>query len=167
MHDWLVPLSRYNAWANERLWEKLAAVPDDRFVEDRKAFFGSLMGTLNHILVGTRTWLDRCDGADGSWFKALNQVLEPEREPLRRAMAAQDRRLIAFVEGRTPAELAGGLAYRNTRGEAFTSPLHWIVAHVVNHATHHRGQASDLIGGLGYPTPEMDLIYYLRQQKLA
>jgi uncharacterized damage-inducible protein DinB len=167
MQDRLVPLARYNVWANEKLWEKLAAVPEAAFAEDRKAFFGSLMGTLNHILVGTRTWLDRCEGTDGSWFKALNQVLEPEPGALRQAMAAEDRRLVAFVESRTPDELAGNVEYRNTRGDPFSSPLHWILTHVVNHATHHRGQASDIVSGMGLPTPEMDLIYYLRQQGLA
>ena len=167
MHDRLIPLVRYNAWANERLWEKLAAVPDAAFAEDRGAFFGSLMGTLNHIMVGTRVWLDRCEGTHGSWFQALSQVLEPERGPLQRAMADEDARLIAFVEARTADELAGSVEYRDTRGDAHASPLHWIVSHVVNHATHHRGQASDLVSGLGLPTPEMDLIYYLRQQGLA
>lgn len=162
MQDRLLTLARYNAWATERLWAKLAAVPDESLTEDRGAFFGSLLGTLNHILVGTRAWLDRCDGADGAWFTALDQMLEAERQPLRRAMAAQDGRLIAFIASRTPAQLAADISYRNTRGEAFTTPLHWIVTHVVNHATHHRGQASDLISGLGYATPEMDLIYYLR-----
>ena len=85
MHDRLISLVRYNSWANGRLWEKLAAVPEETFSEERGAFFGSLMGTLNHILVGTRTWLDRCDGSDGSWFQALNQILEHERQGFWRA----------------------------------------------------------------------------------
>lgn len=167
MKDRFLELAHYNAWANERLWEKVEAVPDEAFHEDRKAFFRSLSGTLNHILVGTRTWLDRCEGADQAWFTGLDQILEAEREALKREMAAEDARLVHFVEGQSEAALAGNIEYKNTSGKQFSSPLHWILTHVVNHATHHRGQASDIISGLGHATPEMDLIYYLRQQGLA
>lgn len=167
MRDRLLELARYNAWADDKLWQTLEPVSEREFNADRKAFFRSLSGTLNHILVGTRTWLDRCEGADQSWFKALNQVLESDRDALKRAMTAQDARLVAFVEGKDEAALAGDIDYRNTSGKSFASPLHWILAHVVNHATHHRGQASDIISGLGHPTPEMDLIFYLRERGLA
>ena len=82
-------------------------------------------------------------------------------------MAGQDARLVGFVERQSDSALAGDIDYKNTSGQPFSSPLYWILSHVVNHATHHRGQASDIISGLGHATPEMDLIYYLRQRGLA
>ena len=164
MKSRLATLARYNAWADEQLWAKVQAVPDDAFAQDRGAFFGSLGGTLNHIVLATRLWLDRCEGRDFAWFRSLDQILEANRATLRRAMSAEDDRLIAFVEVRDEAALAADVSYQNSRGEAFETPLDWILTHVVNHATHHRGQASDIISGLGCPTPEMDLIAYLRRQ---
>ncbi len=162
MKDRFEELARYNAWAGARLREKADAIPDAAFDEDRGAFFGSLSGTLNHIVVGTRMWLDRCQGSDQSWFQSLNQVLEIDRGALGLAMAAEEARLIAQLEASDEAVFTSAIEYQNTRGDTFQTPLHWIVTHVVNHATHHRGQASDIISGLGHPTPEMDLMYYLR-----
>lgn len=167
MQDRLLTLARYNAWADERLWQAAQALSETEFGAHRGAFFGSLCGTLNHIVVATRVWLDRCEGADGGWFRALDQVLEAAPGPLRRLMAAEDARLVGFVEASDASTLAGTADYANTSGKRFASPVHWIVSHVVNHATHHRGQASAILTGLGRPAPEMDLIYYLRQQGLA
>ena len=53
----------YNAWCNERLYDAAVTVSDADYRADRGAFFKSLHGTLNHILVGDRLWLvpGHCD----------------------------------------------------------------------------------------------------------
>ena len=55
MHDYFVMFAAYNRWANERLYEAAAKLPEADYRADRGAFFGSLNGTLNHLLVGDRT----------------------------------------------------------------------------------------------------------------
>ncbi|MBL1260671.1 MAG: hypothetical protein COB33_009105 [Thiotrichaceae bacterium] len=35
------------------------------------------------------------------------------------------------------------------------------MGHVFNYGTHHRGQVSSIVTQLGYPCPEMDLVYYM------
>ena len=52
-------MARYNRWMNERLYALLAPIPDDERKRDRGAFFGSMHGTLNHLLWGDRMWLGR------------------------------------------------------------------------------------------------------------
>ena len=47
-------LARYNTLANRRLYEACASLSDAERKEDRPAFFGSIHGTLNHIMVGDR-----------------------------------------------------------------------------------------------------------------
>ena len=49
----------YNRWANQRLYDATAQLPDADYRANRGAFFGSLHGTLNHILVGDRIWWPR------------------------------------------------------------------------------------------------------------
>ena len=164
MKQRLLKLAHYNAWATEALWDGLDGIDDASFEADRKAFFRSLSGTLNHILLASRIWLDRCEGRELGWFKSLDQRLEAGRQALRRQMAGEDARLIAFVRTRDDAALGANAVYKNTAGESFRTPLHWVVSHMINHATHHRGQATDILSGLRQPTPELDLIYYLRQQ---
>ena len=52
----------YNCWANERLYGCAAQLTPGALAEDRGAFFGSLLGTLNHLLVTDRLWLSRLEG---------------------------------------------------------------------------------------------------------
>jgi len=62
MKAYFVMFSRYNAWANGRLYAAAAALPDADFRADRGAFFKSLHGTLNHLLVTDRVWMRRFTG---------------------------------------------------------------------------------------------------------
>ena len=52
----------YNAWCNERLYDTATLVPDADYRADCGAFFNSLHGTLNHLLVGDRIWMRRFTG---------------------------------------------------------------------------------------------------------
>jgi len=52
-------MAAYNAWINARLYEAAAKLPAEALAADRKAFFGSILGTLNHLLAGDRIWLAR------------------------------------------------------------------------------------------------------------
>jgi uncharacterized damage-inducible protein DinB len=52
-------LAAYNTWVNERLYDAVAALPDQEYRRDRGAFFGSLHGTLNHLLLGDIIWMHR------------------------------------------------------------------------------------------------------------
>lgn len=47
-------LAGYNAWANARLYGAVRALDAEQQWRDVGLFFGSLGGTLNHILVADR-----------------------------------------------------------------------------------------------------------------
>ena len=55
-------LARYNRWLNRKLYEVAAQLEDQERKRDRRAFFGSLHGTLNHILLADRAWMLRLTG---------------------------------------------------------------------------------------------------------
>jgi len=74
MKDQFEVLARYNSWANARLYETSSRLPSDEYLKDRKAFFGSIHDTLNHLLVVDRLWLGRLEQRD-SGITALNQTL--------------------------------------------------------------------------------------------
>ena len=57
-------MARLNAWANERLYGVVAGLSDADYREDRKAFFGSIPHTLNHLLVGHRPCVARPPGTE-------------------------------------------------------------------------------------------------------
>ena len=52
-------MAHYNTWMNERLYAAAASLPDAELSTERGAFFGSILGTLNHLVVADRIWLGR------------------------------------------------------------------------------------------------------------
>jgi uncharacterized damage-inducible protein DinB len=162
--DYFRTLARYNAWANARLYDAAAGLPDAAYRAPRgAAYFGSLHGTLNHILVGDRLWLGRIEGVP-SGIDRLDAILYDDLPSLRAAREAEDRRIRDRLARTTEAGLAGVLRYRTIVGpEDRETSLALVWGHVFNHQTHHRGQAHALIKEAGREPPPLDLIFYLRE----
>ncbi|WP_042704670.1 DinB family protein [Azospirillum sp. B506] len=157
-------LARYNRWANGRLYEVAAQLSDAQYREDRGAFFGSLRGTLNHILVADRLWLERIEGA-GPKPSSLDEILHDDFASLRTAREAEDERILRVL-AETPAERFGSiLAYRSTEGMPYELPFSQIVTHIFNHQTHHRGQAHTLLSQFGLAAPSIDFVYFVLNLK--
>ena len=155
-------LAKYNAWANRRLYDAAAALSDADYRRDRGAFFKSMHGTLNHLLVADRIWMRRFTG-EGEAPDRLDAILFEELATLREAREAEDRRIAAYVEGLDEARLAGTIRYRRvSTPEEFEQPLAPALAHFFNHQTHHRGQAHGILTGLTGKAPELDLLYFQR-----
>ena len=157
-------LAGYNAWANRRLYDAAAALPDTDYRADRGAFFRSVHGTLNHLLVADRVWLQRFTGT-GEAPDRLDTILFDDLPALRAAREAEDARIVAFVERLDSARLAGVIRYRRiSTPDLMEQALMPALAHFFNHQTHHRGQAHALITGLRGARPEivLDLLAYQR-----
>jgi uncharacterized damage-inducible protein DinB len=58
----ITTMARYNRWMNERLYECCSRLPDEARKRDMGAFFKSIHGTLNHLLLADRVWLGRFTG---------------------------------------------------------------------------------------------------------
>ncbi|MBM3596880.1 MAG: damage-inducible protein DinB [Alphaproteobacteria bacterium] len=162
--DYFRTFARYNQWANRRLYAACAQLPDEEYRKARPAFFKSILGALNHLLVGDRIWLGRIDGRD-SGITALNQILYVVFSELCRAREAEDERLISIVDGLTEQRVASTLAYRQivSPGGEQRTPMRFVLGHLFNHQTHHRGQVHDLLTQTAVPPPPLDLILYLRE----
>ena len=156
-------LAGYNAWANRRLYDAAGRLSDAEYRADRGAFFKSLHGTLNHLLVADRIWLKRFTG-QGEAPSRLDAILFENLSELRAAREAEDARIAAYVDRLTEADLAGKIRYTPvTVPTAIEQPLMPLLVHLFNHQTHHRGQAHCILTGLGKEAPPLDLIYYQRE----
>lgn len=152
----------YNAWANRRLYDAAAAMDDGQRKRDVGAVFGSLHGTLNHLIVTDRIWMRRFTG-EGPEHKRLDEVPYPDFDELRAAREVEDERLIGFAASVTPEALAADFSYvRTSTPEPITQPLGPAVAHLFNHQTHHRGQCHHMITAAGGEAPPLDLAFYQR-----
>jgi hypothetical protein len=67
-------MAKYNAWANGRLYAAASSLPDESYRKNVGAFFGSLHGTLNHLLVTDRIWMRRLTGV-GENPEKLNAIM--------------------------------------------------------------------------------------------
>jgi len=110
----------YNEWANGRIYAAAAALPDADYRADHGAFFGSVHGTLNHLLVGDQIWMQRLSGA-GEAPAQLDAILYDDLDGLRAARVEEDARIVAFVEGLTDADLARKIKYRTISGRPISS----------------------------------------------
>lgn len=156
-------LAGYNAWANQRLYDAVAALADTDYRADHGAFFGSVHGTLNHLLVGDRVWMHRFTGAGPSPAR-LDEILHDDFDGLRAARKAEDARIIAYVASITPDDLEGTISYRTISNPAdIEQRLDLALVHVFNHQTHHRGQVHALLTRIADAAPSLDLILYQRQ----
>jgi len=154
-------LAAYNRWANEAVYGAVAALPAGEFEKPRQAFFGSIQGTLNHILVADRSWRARIEEVAPPAL-TLDQILYADFADLRAARIEEDARLIDLCAGLTEERIAGDLSYRNMAGKPFTTPLSEVLGHLFNHQTHHRGQVHDMLSQAGVEPPALDLIYFTR-----
>jgi uncharacterized damage-inducible protein DinB len=156
-------MAAYNSWANRRLYDAAASLSDIDYRADRGAFFKSVHGTLNHLLVADRIWMKRFTG-EGEAPARLDAILFEHLGELRSAREAEDARIERYIGGLSEAELAGRIRYRTiTNPRDFEQPLAPALMHFFNHQTHHRGQAHCLLTGLTGTAPSLDLLLYQRE----
>lgn len=159
--------SDYNRWMNGKLYDAAAALPRAELMTDRGAFFGSIFGTLGHLVVADTTWLKRFRRhASGSVLEPLDAIPAPaalnalpfaELPALRERRDWLDARIADWTATLDETALATPLEYANTRGERFRRPLAGLLLHFFNHQTHHRGQATTLFHQAGVDVGVTDL----------
>jgi uncharacterized damage-inducible protein DinB len=155
-------LADYNRWANLRLYGAALEMPDEAYRLRTGVFFGSLHGTLNHLLLTDRIWLKRITGL-GEHPDRLNAILYEDRRELLRARIAEDARLIGVIASYDDADLRREISYQTTSGKPYAQPLQDILLHLFNHQTHHRGQAHACCSILtGAEPPSLDLLLFQR-----
>ena len=103
-------MARYNRWMNERLYALVAKLADDERKRDRGAFFGSMHGTLNHLLWGDRMWLGRFI-AEPCTVPAFGADMFADFAELAREREATDRKMLDWAGNTTPSWLGGSLRY--------------------------------------------------------
>jgi len=152
-------LARFNAWANGHIYDCCAKLPDAEYRRDRKAFFGSIHATLNHLLVVDMAWRARIEGGVVG-VKSLDQILYYDLSALRTARIAEDEALIRTVDGLGPNDSTRILKYRFMNGAPGETPADIVLITLFNHQTHHRGQVHTMLTQAGVTPPPLDIIVF-------
>ena len=152
-------MAAYNAEMNRRLYAAAAQLPDAERRADRGAFWGSIHGTLNHLYWGDSNWMSRFAGWEPSDKPMRDSIaLFDDFDALRAARLALDGRMIAWMAGLQDAWLAGDMTwYSGSIGQHVTRGRGFLMTHMFNHQTHHRGQVHAVLTAAGQPTGDTDL----------
>ena len=152
-------MERYNRWMNDRIYDCCGTLPDDERTRDAGAFFKSIHGTLNHLLLGDRIWLGRFTGEPFS-VKALDEELYADFSRLRSERRSTDIAISEWIASLSEGDLGGTLSYMSVVNPAPRKlPLWLAVTHFFNHQTHHRGQLTTLLAQRGIDPGITDLIW--------
>lgn len=162
-------LSIYNQWMNSKIYKSASLLAATDLTKDRGAFFGSILGTLNHILVGDTLWLKRF--ADHSSRvsslqevanlpnpTSLSQIVYDDIGSLSEHRAWLDRQIISWIAELPKGDLDSVLSYHNTKGIPVNKRYSSLILHFFNHQTHHRGQVSALLSQAGVDVGVTDLL---------
>lgn len=149
----------YSAWATHRLLDAAERLSDSELRRDFGSADKSLIGTLVHVFGADRIWLSRVRGIAPEGMPAP-EFHDPK--VLRPAWQAVDDGWREWARPLGDADLLREVSYRDLKGNPWQTPLWQIVLHVVNHATHHRGQAAGFLRAMGHAPPPLDLIAYYR-----
>jgi len=144
---------------NERLYAVCADIPDAERRRDRGAFFKSIHGTLNHLLLGDRLWLGRFVDRPFQ-VDSLDQELYADFDELREQRERTDREILDFSATLDEEALARDFCFTTivNPGE-HVFPFRHVLLHFFNHQTHHRGQVTTLIKQAGHEPGVTDLMW--------
>jgi uncharacterized damage-inducible protein DinB len=155
-------MARYNRWMNDKLYGLAAELSDEERKRPMGAFFKSIHGTFNHLLLTDRAWLARLGAGRPLRVRGLADELYADFDELRRERADTDTAFEAHAAALNPEDLERVLTYRTTGGQS-KSQAAWIaMTHIFNHQTHHRGQITTLFSQLGRDPGVTDAIVVLR-----
>jgi len=150
----------YTAWASRRLVEAAAQLTPEELTRDFGTSDKSVLGTLVHVFAADRIWLCR---VTGSSFP--DRLVDPEKDMHFSVLETEWPELLnrwkVWVLGL--ADTSAVISYRDMKGNPYQTPAWQIILHLVNHGTHHRGQAAGFMRSMGHTPPALDLIAYYRQ----
>jgi uncharacterized damage-inducible protein DinB len=152
-------MAAYNAEMNRRIYAAADRIPDAARREPRGAFWGSLHGTLCHLLWGDQMWMSRFDG----WEKPdvvqrQSATLIEDFDELRYMRGVADAKISQWAGRVDETWLAEDQVWFSASVQKeLRQPRSLLVAHFFNHQTHHRGQAHALITACGEKTGDTDL----------
>jgi uncharacterized damage-inducible protein DinB len=156
-------LSAYNAEMNRRVYGAAGRLTDEARRQDRGAFFGSIHGTLNHLLWADQNWMSRFAG----WPKphkpgSESSTLIDDFGEMQALRLAIDSAIVTWAGDVTEEWLAGDLTwFSGIALREMTAPRVVTLIHMFNHQTHHRGQTHAMLTAAGEDTGDTCIAFIL------
>ena len=170
-------MSQYNQWMNRKIYGAARDLGHEKIAEDRGAFFGSIIGTLNHIYVADIIWLTRFARHPQQYLSLQNLPILESYTNLRTIACREitelstlreqlDQRIIDWCREIKSEELELNFNYRDTKNNPYCKQFGELIQHFFNHQTHHRGQISTLFNQQNIDLGVTDLLALIGDRSL-
>ncbi len=157
----LKALYDYNYWARDRILSTAQQLDQTQLASSAILSFGSVLGTLTHILNAEHIWRARCQlkrsPTSMKYPESISTVAKLQNE-----WQKEEALMVSYISNLSEAELTMPIVYTSIRGHHFENPLWQILMHLVNHGTQHRAELATKFAELGHSPGDLDLIIYLR-----
>lgn len=178
MHNLFALMASYNAWMNTKVYATASELSPEQLVADKGAFFGSVLGTLNHLVVADRIWLQRFAEHPArptalQWVRhlpkpaSLDEILFEDLTDMRDHRTKLDTAITDWAGTLTEADLDQVLQYSTLKGAVVAERFSSLVLHFFNHQTHHRGQVTTLLSQFGKDVGVTDLLALIQNRTKA
>jgi len=178
MNNNFVLMAQYNEWMNAKIYATAGELSEADLAAPRGAFFGSILGTLNHIVVGDRIWLRRFAAHPSGYSalapmidlqppSALSQILYTDLNELAEHRKWLDQIILDWAGSISDRDQNHILRYTTTKGIANAKRFGDLVIHFFNHQTHHRGQVTTLLHQAGNDVGVTDLLMLIPNAQSA
>jgi uncharacterized damage-inducible protein DinB len=176
--DFVRQMSEYNEWMNSKICACALGMTHSQLIEDRKAFFGSILATLNHLVIADTIWLKRF-ATHPAQYEALSPLQEfplPNTSDLLRFSDIQsftshrkllDAIICAWAVSTSEADFDYNLRYTNSQGITSSKNFFGLAMHLFNHQTHHRGQITTMFSQTGIDLGSTDLVAIMADHELS
>ena len=160
--DYLLQLIDFHYWARDRVFAAVEPLSAELYARPMGNSFASIRDTLNHIYLAEWIWYTRWNGVSPTEFPNFELS---DLVALRTHWTEMERNVRAYIDSAGADGLHQVIEYRLMSGKESAAPLWQMVAHVVNHATYHRGQVTTLLRQAGAaPAKSTDMITFFREQ---
>ncbi len=151
MSEILVSMFRHNRWANLRLLDICAELPDERLDATAPGLYGPARDTLTHLLAAEGRYVALLTGeTPGNLLSERDGF--PGLPALRGHAERTGEALIAIAGRSSPDQILRG----DYRGERYEMPVSVPLLQVINHGTEHRAHVVTSLSAQGIEVPAID-----------
>ncbi|MEP6845302.1 MAG: DinB family protein [Panacibacter sp.] len=145
--DLFKELTEYNLWANTIVCTWLEQISDEQWATEVVSSFNSIQETVLHAISAEKAWLQRFKKENVEWLQPTYKGTKEDHIKLWKETSTE---LKSFIDAFNENDLDTNLDFKRLNGDAYSMPYYQLFAHVVNHASYHRGQLVTMLRQVGF-----------------
>lgn len=164
MKELLKQYAMYHHWANQKLFEVILSLPEEKQQEVVTSSFPSVHKTLLHMWDAESAWWQRLKLNERITVPSEN--FQGSTADIIQGLLHQDKLWEEWISQASDRMLEHVFQYKSFKNEQFKQPIFQMVLHVLNHGTYHRGQLVTMLRQLGITKiPQTDFVVWTRLRK--